>query len=422
MDKKIIGTSAVAIIGALGIAAPAGAQNIGGMPSLGSPVTSGGQTRQIDISASVGVRHDSNIARTSAAIAAARGISRSDEKLMPNINVNIGLPFGAHSFSLSGSAGYEFHRKNTRLDRERIQFGSSLAMNLPVCDPTFNGDISRRQSDLGERAIDPNAPPTSIKNTETLLNVGTTVACGKDFGLRPTVSVSYQDGSNSDTLRKIRNKTVWMYSGGLGYVHPSIGDILLFVQQRDTRFPNQILPDGRESGNRVRSYGGSFSRNIGARLQGSVQVTYTDVKSRQTGVSAFHGLNWSGDLTAQMSPSLILHANVGRSISSSLAVDANYHVDTNYGLDANYAISPLMSLQVGASLSKRRFLGSQTPGVPAIDQLNNDSRKNFFGSLTYQFAPKLRFMLDAAHERRSANGTVFDYHNNRIGLRAELSL
>jgi len=418
VDKKIFGSSMIAIAATIGFSAPAMAQAMGG---TGYGVSAAPE-RHIDLSASLGVQHQSNIARTSASAAALRGVSRSDEKVTPNLNVNIGLPFGPHSFSLAGGVGYEFHRKNTRLDRERINLNSGVNMDFPICDPSFSGSVSRGQSDLGERAILPGEPPSTVKNTETLLGVGTTVACGKSYGIRPTVSVSYLDGTNSDTLRKIRNKNVWSYSGGLGYVHPSVGDILLFVQQSDTRFPNQILPDGRESGNRVRSYGGSFSRNLGTRLQGSIQLTYTEVKSRQQGLEEFHGLNWSGDLTAQVTPDLMLHGSFSRAISSALAVDANYHVDTNYSLTASYAISPLTSLQGGMSLSRRRFIGSDVPGIPALDQLDHDNRKNIFASVSYQFRPKLMFTFDVTHEKRSANGTIYDYSNNRIGLTAQLSL
>lgn len=427
VDKKIIGSTGAAIIAALGVWAPATAQSVGaGIPNMGGSATSGGApSRHIDLTASVEVRHDSNVARTSAAAAAARGLSQSDEKLMPNISINMGLPFGVHNFTLSGSAGYDFYRRNTRLNRERIQFASSLAMNLPVCDPTITGNFSRRQSDLGEIGALSGVGTTTVRNTETQKTIGGTLACGKDYGLRPTFSASYMDGKNSATQRQVTDRNVTTYSAGIGYVHPLIGDLLLFAQERDTRFPNQLLPNGSENGHRQRSYGGSFTRNIGARLQGTVQVTYTDLKSRQAGVSSFHGLNWGGDLTVQASPMLMVHGSVGRSIASSLAIDANYHVDTHYSLDASLAVSPLMNIQGGFTIAKRNFFGSQgafSPGVPAANLLTNDRKSTFFGSIAYQFAPKLKFILEGAHETRNANGTFFDYNNNRVGLRAELAL
>lgn len=405
VNKIVIGTSVVAAAATAFVAAtPAQAQ------------------RQVSISASVRAEHQSNAAHASAAQAAASGLSRSDQMVAPNVAVNVVLPFGAHSFSLSGAASYTFNRRNTRRDRENLNFASGLALKLPVCDPTLNASLSRRLSDLGDIVTSPGANPITVQNVETVKSFGGTVACGKDFGLRPTFGADYQEGRNDEATRKFRDRNVTSYTAGLGYVHPSIGNLLIFAQQRETRYPNQILPlpDGRENGNRQRSVGASFSRDIGSRLKGSVEVTYAELKARQAGVRSFTGLNWKADLSAQATSRMAVQASVSRATSSSLAVDANYNVNTSYSLNTSYMVTPLITLQAGASTIRRRFEGTQIVGP--LQQLASDRRHTFTGGISYQFSPKLLFSIDAAHERRNGNGTFFDYTNNRIGLNVSLAL
>ena len=379
----------------------------------------GAPARDISISASVRAEHQSNAAHASAAQAAVAGITRSDQMIAPNVSVNVALPFGAHSFSLSGTASYSFHRRNKQRDRETMNFSSGLAMRLPVCDPTFSASLSRRLSDLGDIVTSPGANPITVENVETVKAFGANVACGKDFGLRPTFGIDYQEGRNDEPTRKFRDRNVTSYTAGLGYVHPSIADLLIFAQQRDTRHPNSLLPDGRENGNRQRSVGASFSRDIGSRLKGSVEVTYAELKARQAGVRPFTGLNWKADLSAQATSRMMVNASVSRSTSSSLAIDANYHVNTAYNLGVSYVVTPLINLQGGFSYTRRRFEGVDPA---ALQLLTSDRRATVNGGISYQFSPKLLFSIDAAHERRSGNGTFFDYTNNRFGLNVSLAL
>lgn len=413
MVKILSAVSAAALIGMMSVASPA----------LAGP--QGNAVRRIGLTAVAQVRHDSNVAHASAARAAARGISQSDQRFSPNMKVDIGLPFGAQNFSLSGGIGYDFYRRNTRLNRERIQLNSALAMHFARCNPSLNSMVNRRQSDLADSGATAGVGVGTVRNTEMQWSVGGTLSCGKSFGLRPTVGYTYQKENNSALQRKITDKNISTYMVGMGYVHPSIGDIQLFAQQRDTRYDNQILANGEENGTRQRSYGVSFSRNIGSRFQGAVSVSLSDVKSRQAGVAGFNGLNWSADLTAKATPRLQVHAVVDRSISSALAIASNYNVSTNYALDATYAVSPLISVQAGYSTTKRDFQGSFgvfSPGVTGQNLLSTDRKNILFGSINYNFSPKLKFILDGGHETRNANGSFYDYKNNRVALRAELSL
>jgi len=371
--------------------------------------------RRMDISFDLQVRHDSNVARADSIRAAQRGLHRSDQRLTPSITADIATPLGSHSFGLQGSVGYDFYNHNSQLNRERLALESQLGLNLPVCDTTLTAGISRRQSDLGEVGQLPGVTGTdSVKNAETSKSVGASFSCGGAFGLRPIASVGYTDARNSNSARDLTDYDSFSYSGGVGYVHPSIGELELFVRRAETRFPNQPrLIGGGKDGYNVMSYGGRFSRSIGSRLRGSVELSYTDLNPRGPIANDFNGLNWAVELDAQISQRLLIHSALSRSIVSTLTVDSAYHVDTLYLIDASYAINERLTLKTGFSHLPRRYYNGQTTFGPA---LTKDHQNVGYATLVYAFSPKINFSFDIGRETRNANGNFYDYKNTRASV------
>lgn len=416
MHKKLF-TAGTALV-SIAYASTAALAAEPGVPSMGGGAAGGGGKR-VGISASTEVRYDSNFSHTSSASVAG---PQSEERLIPQLNLDLGLPFGAHSFSIAGGIGYDFHRHNKKLDKENINLNSGLTLNISPCTPSFSGNIQRRQSDLGEIAPTAGTGINSVKNAQTEWQIGGNLSCGKSFGLRPTAGITYEEGHNSATLRQINNRHALTYMVGLNYVHPSIGDIQLFAQQRELRFDNQILLNGQENGNRTRSYGISFSRAIGARLQGNASVSWTNLNPRQPGLRNFKGLNWSGSLTLQATPLLTLDAGISKSTSSTLAVASNFSVSTGYNFSANYTLTPRIALQAGFTTKKKSYQGLLIAPPTGVPPLTGDRKQAISGSISYTMSPKLQFSLNAARESRDASGTFYDYHNNRVALQASLSL
>ncbi|MCE7798529.1 outer membrane beta-barrel protein [Sphingobium sufflavum] len=374
--------------------------------------------RRIDIKASVDVRHDSNAARASEANAAARGLVQADERVAPSLNFDLSVPLGPHKASLAGEVGYTFYRRNTQLNRERIAAEGEVALNLPVCDPKFSANYSRRQSDLGEIGIINATGTDSVRNTETIRGGGVTIACGKDIGLRPTVSADYKSASNTQSVRRLNNHEITTYLGGIGYVHPSVGELLVFAQKRITRFPNQTLVTGGRDGYDVTAYGARFTRNIGSRLRGTVEITKVDLSPRRAGVAQFDNINWSADVVATISSRLQLHASTSKEVTSPLAVNALYHAARHYAVDGDYALSSRLNLKLGYTRQNRDFYGV-LPSLGPV--LTNDTNELLFSALQFELNRRLQFTLEAGHERRDANDSFFNYRNTRFGLRTDFS-
>src|SRR5581483_6356958 len=95
----------------------------------------------------------SNIASSSAALAAARGLKRSDVLYAPALDVNLSEPMGGLSLFLLGQAGYDFHQRNSILDGERLNLQAGADARLGGCTATPSASYSRFQSNLADLSI-----------------------------------------------------------------------------------------------------------------------------------------------------------------------------------------------------------------------------------------------------------------------------
>lgn len=385
--------------------------------ALSAPALSQDARRGLDIRAGVDVGYDSNVSRTTAARAAARGVSQEDIHVTPSLGITGTMPLGRHTLEVDAFAGYDFYNKNSRLNRERIAFNGTGAFDLPICDPVVSAGFSRRQSDLGD-IIALTAQPgeiDSVKNVETVKSAGLTLACfgSGTVGIRPTASVNYGEGRNSADLRKINDYNSLTYSGGVAYNHPTIGNINAFVRRTETDRPRQDVLLGGDNGFDIMGYGLGFSRQIGSRLSGSVEVSYTDLTPRRAGTPGFKGLSWSADVNALVSERLQVHANFSRSIDNNLAFLSTYYINRQFVVDATYAVTDRISAQIGQTFRNRRFEGAE---IVNGESLRTDNQSVTFGSISYKRSDRLRFSLEAGYEKRNSTGDFFDYNNKRVGL------
>ena len=126
----------------------------------------------------------SNIASSSAALAAARGLQRDDILYAPAVLANLVEPMGGISFFLAGQAGYDIHQRNSILDRERIDLQAGADTYVSVCDTTLIGTWGRHQSDLMDLSIG------TTKNTQQTISAGLDVSCDRMGRIVPSAGVS----------------------------------------------------------------------------------------------------------------------------------------------------------------------------------------------------------------------------------------
>ena len=162
-----------AFAGALFFAIPAAAQSLPATADASPPIV-------LTASAS----YDSNVARSSAALAALRGIISEDEIYSPSAQLNIAKYFESTTAHLTASAGYDFYQHNAILNREDLNINAGASQQFFGCTAAVEGTYIRQQSDLDQLTI------AVTKNTETISSAALGVTCDRGSRLSGSVSVA----------------------------------------------------------------------------------------------------------------------------------------------------------------------------------------------------------------------------------------
>lgn len=377
--------------------------------------------RRIDVAVTGGVTFDDNVARASEQRARQTGLVAEDLVFRPAVSVDVFLPLGGQSLALRGSAGYDIHARNTRLDRERVQLGSTLGLRFGRCDGSVNGVFRRQQTDLSNLAFgNPFLVGNQVRNTETFTTVTGSLACGSRIGFRPTGSVTQSFGRNSNNFYRFSNFDSTSVTAGVEYSGPGFGTLTVYGGYTNSNYPNRrfLLGPGRD-GFETKTISARLQRQIGARLSGSIEGGYTDVSSKRAGSRGFSGLTASADLVARVNDRLQVSGALARQVNASNVLGAEYVISRLISLGASYAVSERMTVDAGAAWNARDLRGSPLLAIPTI---GDDRTSTIHAGVRYGFPRRLQLSVRAERARRNADFDVFDYTSNRAIVSARLGL
>lgn len=357
-----------------------------------------------DIRLDLAATYEGNVARTSDALAAARGIDGADQRLTPSLVVDVGRTLGAVRIDLQGALGYDFYRRNTELNRERVALDTLISVPAGPCRTGVAAGVSRRQSDLGDITFDSILPDADPRNAETRISLGGNIACGRRYGLRPAASIDFISADNSNPLRDRAEYDTVNYRGGLQYETPALGEVFGFVGRRDITLRNQPVAAGRVDYS-ITDIGMRFRRNLTSRFSIDAEVAHSSLDGNGQFPDA-SALNWNLSLTALAGSRLQLAVATGRQFTNSLSSDAVYVRSQPNSLRATYALNDRIRLRGTISSVTNRYSYPNLPVTPVIER---DTRRVISGDVIYRLTPRLGLEIGAGQERRNANGTVFDY-------------
>jgi hypothetical protein len=410
--KDLKSWAALGGLGGLAISSPALAQTAAAtsMSIVDNPSIAHASAHY-NVNGTVEDEYQSNVAGASAAVAALRGLKRDDYIFTPTALLDLFRPLGRESIFLTGSVGYNFYTNNHVLDRENLNLNGGINGQLSLCRATLTGGYNRRQSELQD------ITNTKVQDTLETANAGLNGTCGRGYGLAPTFSVSQSWTNNSLAQLNTQNYNTLGGSGGLDYIGPTFGTLSFFGQYQTTDFTNRLLMANLHDG--FDTYGGGvrYVRQLGARIQGSVSVSYTSVKPFVGVTSGFNGLTYGVDLTYRASSRLSLHGSVLRDVQPSNVFNSTYFLETKSLVEANYAVGTRLRANFGASQHDRTFEGAD---LIATTDLKDDSYKSLYGSITYALR-KFYLTVSASNNLRTANVAGLSYTDNRIGLTAGTS-
>lgn len=403
--------SAVANLGSALAAATAFANIAAGqeLPVL-DPANDGGK---ITLSA-IGEYH-SNIARTSAAVAEARGLEQSDFRMIPTAAAIYQRHLGRTAVAVDASAGYQFHARNTLLDRERLSIRGLASLDLQVCNVAAQARYVRKQSDLED--LSAAASIALVRNVEAVVGGDITAKCGRGIiGIKPFATVGYVQSTNTNDRRALLDYDQTVFAGGLDYFSKPVGNVRVFARRTEVRFDNQTLVDGSRRGYDLTNYGVGYARKSGANLKVDGNLTYAVLNSRQSPDESYRGLNWT--LTAQMipMPAMQIKLQTARQLYPSrqaLVTAATYYVDNMVGARVDYAYSSLLRFDAGYSRIRRHYFG--IPDVVADNFINDEFRQRWDLNARYKRNKRWSVGAGGAVEKRRSDNSLSDY-TDYLGL------
>ncbi len=368
------------------------------------------EARKLDFGLHADVERSSNVARTSTERAALRGITPEDTVFTTLATVDLLAPIGRQSVFLRGSGGYSFYDKNDKLNRERLDFTGGLNAHLGPCSSVVGGGYSR-----GVNLVDDPILVDNVENIQEVKRANLDLTCQNSTGLGVVAGVSKEWTSNDLASLTSSDYERTRYNVGVSYSRPALGVITVFTTRETTDYQNRILDSGYD----LSSYGITYQRELGARIQGTATVAYTSVDPHTSfGGGSMETTTYAASLTYRASSRLSFSGSLDNSITPSSGPGRDYDIGTAYRLSAEYDLGSRISITVGGARVERESKGIIL--APTV-QLTNSTTDSMFGSVKYKQSERLSFGLYGGREKRSTNARQFDYSNNRIGVSADVA-
>ena len=374
--------------------------------------------RNTQIEFTLDSRYDTNVAEGGVGQLGTNGLKRKDVRTTPGVALTIVRPFGRNTLKANAYAGYDFYARNKSLNRERLGLSAEAGLNFGPCLLSLRPSIVRQQSRLYEIYYLNTPGIDSIRNTETVQVYAADIRCGRTYGLRPLVGIEHSIGNNSNSLRKFSDYRGDRYSAGVGYNNPTLGNLSLTYEHNRLVYPHRdALPSAallldRYSGDTVRLEG---ERALGTVIKLKGSVAYYTINPQTDAVPRFRGVGWQVSGTVSPVSRVSLNLVAEHRPEPSLGAEALYSIDSRYRVLATYALTSRTSVFAGAEYDRRNYRGATGIFGPVLSE---DRFTRFDAGGALALTPRIKLTAEAGHERRNANGSIYDYSNSYVQVGA----
>lgn len=366
------------------------------------------EVRKLDFTLGVQVEHHSNVALTNDTQAALRGLTPEDTIFTPTAAIDFYQPLGRQGLFLRGSVGYAFYETNDDLNREQFDLSGGFSGRAGPCAGRLTGDYNRGINRIDDPIL------IDAENVQEITRATIEVGCSRETGLGVVGSASKEWTENEEPLAKQSDSERDTGMVGISYSRPTFGSVTLFGSMEKVEYPNRLIDDGYD----LSAIGLTYSRMLGARIQGEVSVAYTSVDLHAPTLPGFSDDNfettaYSGSLTYRASSRLNLQASFDKSVTPSSGLGRSYDVNEVYQFSGDYSFGSRINLRLGVARAEHDLEGGFA--FPTI-QLTDSTTDAFYATATYQQSERLAFKLTGGVEERNTNAPQFDYTNNRVGV------
>ena len=386
-------------------------------PAVAAPRQPEANNRQFDVSLNARIDYNTNLPRVSEAEAKARHLVLEDTTYVPSVNLDLRLPIGRQAFFASGSAGYDYHESNSQLDSERVALTAGFDTRLGPCRNRLSGSYQSSLSDLQDINL-----ASAVTDQLEIKTAGLDVKCARPTGLGVTFGATETWTSHDLTQLAQQESRSEHYTAGLTYGRPALGNLTLFGSYGRTKFPRRPLISGIEPGYEVNAGGLTYDRHLGARIEGTVTISYSEVSQLVIDpafpVKDFSGATYSADLQYRPAPRLSTSLSFQRQVEPSNRLGNNYDLRTLYRLSGSYELGRRIRLTLGVERSDSDSSGGSA--VAAANLLTKSRTNSAFGGIGYDLSRRVGVNLDARQEERKTNNARYNYDDTNVALSVHL--
>ena len=376
----------------------------------------GQEARRVSIQPQIEITHDTNVAAASKAEALRQGLKPEDTFWTPGVGLDIVAPVGRQSVFLKGFAGYSQYDANDRLNSERIDLTGGVNARFGPCAPTLDGKFQRARTNLQDLTT-----ASLLGNINETKRAEVSVTCGRPTGIGVTVGGAAFWSDNTLTKLAVSNNHGHEGSARISYSRPALGTLSLFGSGTQIHYDANPLFPGIQLGYNLVQGGLEFNRQLGARIQGDVGVSYTSVRSLARSLGQFQdfqGFTYSADLSYRPTSRLKGAVHAERGVSPSQFAAGGFQVKTLYNLDLNYKLGTRLTLDLNGGEDSEKLKGSPTLALGLTD-----SRVDLVqAGIRYQFSQRISLGMDVRHTERRTNDPKFDYTSDRVSVMTTVAL
>lgn len=367
--------------------------------------------KKINVQVQLKALYDDNVARSDAATASARGISRDDTIISPSLVADILLPVSRQQLYLRGSIGHDFYQNNDILSSGRYDINGGVNLNIGRCNGSVGLTYREGQSNLADLNVN------VTENVEKTTTAAGNLTCGRAAGFAPTVSLEHTTGDNSAPQLHTSDYTSTSGSVGLAYRRPSLGVVTVFYEGNDTEYQERIINIGPrliKDGYHTDALGISYDRHLGARIGGTVSISYTKLNPDSPFVADFQGMTYTGLVDFRVNSRSMIALNASRQASPATREGAAYNIADHVELTATYGLGSRIALNGGLSWTNNRYKGI----VFTPNQLTQQDITAIYGAVNWSIGRRFGLAFDLRHEQSDANAPGLDYSSNQVGVTA----
>nr|WP_295663592.1 outer membrane beta-barrel protein [Polymorphobacter sp.] len=381
----------------------------------------------------------------------ATGRSSEDVRYSPAGTAGYSRTLGFGTVAVSGLVGHDFFQNNTNLDRNHFGAGASLNTRAGSrCSAGFNGNYSNRQNGIGSSDIIvptvtvpstgtpittvPVATPLPstddtlpddvgrlIDNRQISVVYGGHINCGLPGGRASFGGAAVRSTlDNGSAVRRFANSNSTSYSlfAGLGVFRP--GQLQVNGSYSTIDYPNRLIlpgqtvsPIGLNTGVKIYRAGLSYSRPIGARISGSVGVSY--LRSVPAGgLAPYSAPAYDVSLSYRATPRLSFSALGSRSVLSSTSAGALFRVVDLFQLTTNFIVSDTISTHANVGLTANNY--HQPFAIPGEVERRTDSSKIVGIGASYSPRSLYDVNVQVSETFRSSNPSIYNYNSTRVSI------